>query len=156
MIERTTSLTNTVGVIQMGGRLYDAEAGRFVQPDPFVQNPFDAQSLNRYSYLLNNLASMYDCAYNAYMQYEWDETKRAANLAKHGVDFADAIGALIDPSAQTREDPDATAEVRYLTLGRSFVGHVLLVVWTERDVDTIRLISARRASAGEARYYREN
>jgi RHS repeat-associated protein len=43
-----------VGVIQMGGRLYDAEAGRFVQPDPFVQDPFDGQSLNRYSYLLNN------------------------------------------------------------------------------------------------------
>jgi RHS repeat-associated protein len=43
-----------VGVVQMGGRLYDAEAGRFVQPDPFVQDPFDGQSLNRYSYLLNN------------------------------------------------------------------------------------------------------
>src|SRR5690606_37014783 len=34
---------DAVGVIQMGGRLYDAEAGRFVQPDPFVQDPFDGQ-----------------------------------------------------------------------------------------------------------------
>ena len=89
------------------------------------------------------------------MHFDWDESKCAANLAKHGVDFADAVGALLDPSAQTREDPDAVGEARYLTLGCGFVGRVLLVVWTERSADTIRLISARRASAGEARHYQE-
>jgi uncharacterized protein len=41
------------------------------------------------------------------MQIEWDESKRVANLRKHGVDFADAVGALLDPHCLTREDPDA-------------------------------------------------
>jgi len=89
------------------------------------------------------------------MDFEWDEAKRAANLAKHGVDFADAVGALLDPSAQTREDPDAAGEARYVSLGCGFTGRVLLVVWTERHADTIRLISARRASASESRHYQE-
>lgn len=89
------------------------------------------------------------------MHFDWDESKRASNLAKHGVDFADAIGALLDPASRTLEDPDARDEVRHVTLGRGFSGTVLLVVWTERDTDTIRLISARRASPGEARHYSE-
>jgi len=89
------------------------------------------------------------------LYFEWDESKRTANLAKHGVDFADAVGALLDPSAQTREDPAAAGEARYVSLGWGFTGRVLPVVWTERNADTIRLISARRASAGEARHYQE-
>lgn len=89
------------------------------------------------------------------MRYEWDETKRAANLAKHGVDFADAVGALEDPFSRTLDDPTAVAEARFVTLGRGFSGRVLYVVWTERDGEVIRVISARRASTGEARHYRE-
>ncbi|MDZ4350648.1 MAG: BrnT family toxin [Xanthomonadaceae bacterium] len=88
------------------------------------------------------------------MGFEWDENKRAANLERHGVDFADAVGALLDPFSITREDPDAEAEARFLTLGCGFAGTVLLVVWTERDQDAIRIISARAASPGEARCYR--
>lgn len=87
------------------------------------------------------------------MNFVWDESKRVSNLRKHGVDFADAVGALLDPDGITREDVDATDETRFLTLGLGFVGSLLLVVWTERDEDTIRLISARRASPGEARHY---
>ena len=71
-----------------------------------------------------------------------------------GVDFADAIGALEDPAALTMEDGDAQEESRYVTLGMGFTGRVLLVVWAERLLDSIRIISARRASPAEARPYR--
>jgi hypothetical protein len=94
------------------------------------------------------------CAYTGRMDFSWDEGKRAANLKRHGIDFADAVGALLDPSSITREDPDAQGEVRYLTLGCGFVGNLLVVVWTERDGDVVRIISARAASPGEARHYR--
>lgn len=89
------------------------------------------------------------------MKFDWDESKRAANLSSHRIDFADAVGALLDPHGITREDPDAQGEARFVTLGRGFNGAVLLVVWTERDIETIRIISARRASPGEARNYSE-
>ena len=88
--------------------------------------------------------------------YQWDEVKRTANLVKHGVDFADAVGALEDPASLTLEDGDAQGEPRYVTLGMGFTGRVLLVVWTERLPDSIRIISARRASPAETRAYRES
>jgi uncharacterized protein len=72
------------------------------------------------------------------------------------VDFADAVGALLDPASVRSEDPDSVHEARYITLGMSFVGRLLLVVWAERDADTIRIISARRAGPGEARHYNED
>ena len=51
---------DSVGVIHMNGRIYDAKLGRFLQADPFVQNPKNSQSLNRYSYVLNNPLSHID------------------------------------------------------------------------------------------------
>ncbi|WHZ18432.1 MAG: hypothetical protein OJF55_000581 [Rhodanobacteraceae bacterium] len=95
-------------------------------------------------------------AYTVPVRYEWDEAKRAANLAKHGVDFTDAVGALEDPHGRTIEDADASGETRYVTMGMGFSSRVLLVVWTERSADVIRVISARRASRAEARHYPEN
>lgn len=86
------------------------------------------------------------------MRYEWDETKRQENLRKHGVDFADAVAVLEDPFNITLED-DSEHEARFITLGASAIGSVLYVVWTERSRDIVRIISARRASPGEARNY---
>ena len=88
------------------------------------------------------------------MNYEWDEAKRAANLAKHGVDFTDAVGALEDTYGHTFEDTSAKGEARYVTLGSGLCYRILYVVWTERSIDTVRIISARKASPGEARHYR--
>jgi len=87
------------------------------------------------------------------MNYEWDEAKRRENLRRHGIDFADAIGALEDPANLTLDDPDAEDEARFLTLGMDWALRVLLVVWTERTADCVRIISARKASPGEARRY---
>ena len=87
------------------------------------------------------------------MQYEWDENKRRENIRKHGVDFTDAVGALDDPFGVTMDDPDAQGEARFLSLGMDFLSRVLLVVWTERAQDRIRIISARKASPGERRHY---
>jgi uncharacterized DUF497 family protein len=89
------------------------------------------------------------------MRFEWDESKRSANLRKHGVDFADAVGALLDPHCLTREDDAAEGEIRFVTLGRGFSDRLLLVVWTERDGDTLRIISARKASPNESRHYED-
>ncbi|MBL6752217.1 MAG: BrnT family toxin [Nevskia sp.] len=94
-------------------------------------------------------------AYNDRVRIEWGEAKRAANLRKHGVDFADAVGALLDPHNLTREDDHAGGEQRFVTLGRGYCERLLLVVWTERDEEVLRIISARKASPGEACAYED-
>jgi len=74
---------------------------------------------------------------------ERDESKRASNLRKHGVDFADAAGVLLDEHNLTREDPDAGGEPRFVTLGRGYSERLLLVVWTERIEGVIRIIGTQ-------------
>jgi uncharacterized DUF497 family protein len=59
---------------------------------------------------------------------------------------------LRDPSAVTIEDPDAQGEQRFVTLGMDSLGRILVVVHTPRG-DRVRLISARKASRGEAEQY---
>ena len=49
--------------------------------------------------------------------YQWDHKKAAANVAKHGVDFADAVAVFDDPFAITIPDPDAVGEARFVILG---------------------------------------
>ena len=86
------------------------------------------------------------------MGIEFDPAKAAANLKTHGVSFTHAEQALRDPMALTIEDPDATDEDRYITLGMDALGRLLVVVHTPRDERT-RLISARKASPREAEQY---
>jgi uncharacterized DUF497 family protein len=85
--------------------------------------------------------------------FEWDREKAAANLAKHGVGFAEAVDAVSDPYAVTREDPDSNGELRYVSLGMGPEGDVLVTVLTFRG-ERVRIISCRRASAAERRIYR--
>jgi uncharacterized DUF497 family protein len=82
---------------------------------------------------------------------EWDGEKAAANLRKHGVDFADAETALRDEMALTVLDdhPDGT---RFVTLGMDALGRLLVVVYEWREED-VRLISARKANRSERRQY---
>jgi uncharacterized protein len=86
------------------------------------------------------------------MSFEFDPTKAQTNLRKHGVSFAHAEQALRDPMAYTIDDPDFTGERRFITLGMDALGRVLVVIHTQRGERT-RLISARKASRGEADRY---
>ena len=81
------------------------------------------------------------------MVYEWDSSKAAANLKKHRVAFTEA--------ATVFQDPDhSEGEQRYITLGESTRGRVILVAHLDRG-DRIRIISARRATRKEAHEYGE-
>lgn len=82
---------------------------------------------------------------------EWDADKAAQNLAKHGVDFAEAATVLEDEAALTVADDDPE-EDRFVTVGMDALGRVLTVVYTWRG-DEPRLISARKASRSERRQY---
>ena len=90
--------------------------------------------------------------HNEGVDVEFDPAKARANLRKHRVSFADAEQALRDPQAVTIEDPDAEGEQRFVTLGADSLGRILVVVYAFRG-DRVRLISARKASKGEARQY---
>jgi uncharacterized protein len=86
------------------------------------------------------------------MSIEFDPVKARTNLRKHGVSFAHAEQALLDPMAFTIEDPESRTEQRFVTLGIDSLGRVIVVIHTQRDERT-RLISARKASRGEADQY---
>ena len=86
------------------------------------------------------------------MDYEWDPAKARLNFRKHGVYFADAVSALEDEQALTIRDAYPDDEERWITLGMDAFGRVLVVIYTWRG-QSIRLISARRATAGERREY---
>jgi uncharacterized protein len=90
--------------------------------------------------------------YSGHMDFEWDPDKAVANLRKHGVDFADAVGVFEDEYALRREDPDAQGEQRFVTIGMDFLGRVVVVVYTYRG-ERIRPISARRATRRERASY---
>ncbi|HEX4956149.1 MAG TPA: BrnT family toxin [Thermoanaerobaculia bacterium] len=98
------------------------------------------------------MTSLHNRAYCPDMDYEWDEDKARTNLAKHGVDFAEAALVLEDELALTAEDLSPHNERRFVTLGADEAGRLLVVVWTPRT-DRARLISARKATAKERRRY---
>ena len=89
--------------------------------------------------------------------FEWDPQKAKTNADKHGVPFEEAVTVFLD--ADALDGPDlqhSTREARFRRLGRSADGHILMVVYTQRgagDGETIRLISARRASRQERAAY---
>lgn len=83
------------------------------------------------------------------MEFEWDEGKAKSNLRKHGVDFADAAAIFSDDLAMTIPDAHSDEE-RFITIGQDAFGRLLVVVYTWRD-DSIRIISARKATARERR-----
>ena len=87
--------------------------------------------------------------------FEWDRRKAGSNASKHGVTVDEATTAFGDPQAMLLADPDHSAdEVRYLLLGLSTRGRLLVVAFAERPPRT-RLISARRATPLERRRYEE-
>ena len=89
------------------------------------------------------------------LSFEWDADKALANERKHGVSFEEASSVFADPLASTIFDPDhSDDEDRYLSLGQSSQGRLLVVSFTDRG-DSIRIISARVASRRERKQYEE-
>lgn len=86
------------------------------------------------------------------VEIEFDPDKAQSNLRKHRVSFAHAEQSLRDEHAITVADPDSEGEPRFVTLGMDALGRILVVVHTPRG-DRVRIISARKASPGEAEHY---
>ena len=87
--------------------------------------------------------------------FEWDEAKAKANLKKHRVGFDEGTTVFTDPFSITIHDPDHSAdEQRYVDIGSSDKGRVLVVVYTERG-SNIRIVSCRKATPSERKLYEE-
>ncbi len=90
------------------------------------------------------------------MEFEWDPNKDRRNQEKHGVGFDEAATVFDDELQITIPDPDhSIGEFRYVTIGISTGGRLVVVVHTEDEDDHVRIISARNATAQEHRVYEE-
>lgn len=90
------------------------------------------------------------------LNFEWDETKAKANLRSHRVSLDEAATVFSDPLSITILDPDHSAnEQRYIDIGTSDKGRVLVVAYTERGAN-VRIISCRKATPTERRRYEES
>ena len=88
------------------------------------------------------------------MRFEWDETKRKTNIAKHGIDFIDVpemSGSLMLVGTDSRKEYGETSKI-----GFGFIrGRLMAVAYTEREPNSIRIISARKANTREEASYQE-
>ncbi len=88
--------------------------------------------------------------------FEWDTNKADSNINKHRVSFDEACTSFKDILSITIDDPlHSEDEKRFILIGRSYKNRILVVVHTERG-DNIRIISARKTSKKERRYYESN
>jgi len=89
------------------------------------------------------------------IEFEWSQPKARANLKKHGVSFEEAQSVFYDDYArQFLDDEHSEDEERFILLGRSNRSRLLIVCHCERaGGDVIRIISARKATAKERKYY---
>jgi hypothetical protein len=88
------------------------------------------------------------------VRFEWDDEKNKSNIRKHGFDFADAWEIFEAPLLAGLDDREDYGEERWIGIG-SLSGLIVVVVFTERDAETIRLISLRKASRYERIKYEE-
>lgn len=89
------------------------------------------------------------------MNFDWDDAKAASNKTKHGVSFNLASRVFFDPHRiETYDDREGYGEDRWVTIGYADPT-VLYVVYTVREGETIRLISARKANDQERKQYRQ-
>jgi len=89
------------------------------------------------------------------MEFEWDLEKARVNLNKHNVSFSEAATVFNDPLSLTFPDPDhSIGESRYIIIGISSLERVLVIAHTERGIN-IRIISARKATPKERRFYEQ-
>jgi len=88
--------------------------------------------------------------------FEWDQNKNAKNIKKHGISFDEAATIFDDPMFITVIDEEHSIdEERYITIGLSTDGKLLLVAHTDRQ-GKIRLISARKATKKDEKFYAQS
>jgi uncharacterized protein len=88
--------------------------------------------------------------------FEWDTAKARANEVSHGISFEEAASVFGDPLSLTIADPlHSLQEERFITIGESARGRVIVVVHTDRK-SRIRIISSRKATRRERRDYEES
>ena len=88
------------------------------------------------------------------MRFTWDPNKERRNKRDHGIAFQEATTVFGDSLAVTVSDPDhSVGQERFVTIGHSTSGTLLVVCHTEQG-DTIRIISARRATSHERKDYK--
>jgi uncharacterized protein len=86
---------------------------------------------------------------------EWDERKNRLNQRKHNVSFEEAATVFLDPLEITIDDPaHAISEYRFISIGQSLMGRLLVVSYTER-ARRIRIITARKPTRSERSAYGE-
>jgi uncharacterized DUF497 family protein len=91
------------------------------------------------------------------LEFEWDGAKARSNKKKHGVSFEEAGSVFADPLARIFDDEDhSDNERRELIIGYSARNRLLIVSFTERGADLVRIISARKATKNEQREHEEN
>lgn len=78
------------------------------------------------------------------MKFVWDETKRRLNIQKHGIDFINLPAVFFGPMAVRLDTREEYGEDRFIGIGL-FGSQIVVVVYTELDEDTTRIISARKA-----------
>ena len=89
------------------------------------------------------------------MNFEWDPRKATQNRRKHAVSFHEAATVFGDSLSLTYPDPDhSAAEQRFITVGMSDAGRLLIVAHADRG-ENIRIISARQTTLRERRHYEE-
>jgi uncharacterized DUF497 family protein len=87
--------------------------------------------------------------------FEWDQSKSDKNEKKHGITFEEAKTVFNDRYAITIDDPDhSDDEYRYIDIGFSSEGRILVVWYTERN-ENIRIIGSRKAIRTERKAYEE-
>jgi uncharacterized DUF497 family protein len=90
------------------------------------------------------------------MRFEWDKNKNRENLQKHGFDFADARELFENTLLVKTDTRHDYGEDRWIGIGMLGNGIVAVLVFTKRDHETIRIISMRKASKRERKYYEKN
>ena len=88
------------------------------------------------------------------MRFEWDPAKEAINRAKHGISFGDATALFTSgiDFIEIADDEHSDEEERIIAIGVIIKG-VIVVIFTERSYDIIRILSARKATKSEIRLY---
>ena len=89
------------------------------------------------------------------MRYSWDEQKNRSNIARHGVAFDDAIQIFEGPTVEKVDDRFDSGEIRVYAIGL-VNGLEITVVYTDKDDDERRIVSAWRSEPHERRYFWQN